>query len=519
MDIDISNPPEFEETPVDAYQGTVLPDEDDFVLEPFDIGVLEQEIKQDVPIPKPRATPKPRVKRQEVLPQTEMMKPMVVIPDSLMDTVIGRLASTVAECLEFPEASVFMALLSTASSSVATCYAVQYKTRKSVALGLYTVVEQPPATKKSYLLDVGLVPYSEAITVHNNKVRGKMREAVERKMNPDDGPRIGFNYTTDPTSAAMDGYLSKCSEGRFVVASSEQSAFMSLFPEGSYSSNNELLLKGWAGEYVAGMRAGRGAYEGTAQGSITLIAQPGSAKRVFAASNGSGLAERFIFMSEPDFLGVRKHEGRYPTKEDEADYTKAVLACVDTYSKKILSFANSDLDTRIIYDPQNLIQLRASNVAYKEILNKALINEPRMGELKDSGDMIMLSWLGKFETFTLKIAGVMHVIECLGNGCKVPDIIPDSLVFSAMELVDVLSDHIEQLIRDSGESGSDAEESAIIAALDKPLVLRAVRDRLRGRKPFRSMPGNGYKAITRRIEIMLKQGALIIGTDGKLQVA
>lgn len=515
MDIDISNPPEFEVAPVDSYHGSVMPDEDDFHITSYDIGFIE-EIHTDAPIPKPRAERKPRQKKTGNLPDYEQIRPMVSIPDELMDTVVGRLAKRTAHCLEFPEASVFMALLSTASSAVSTSYAVQYSTGKTVSLGLYTVIEQPPATRKSWLLGIGLDPYKKGIAMHNKKIKGRLREAEERKITPSDNLRLAFNSTTDPTSASMDSYLAKCSEGRFVIASAEQSAFISLFPEGTFSSTNELLLKGWAGEEVNTMRAGRPGYEGTAQGSITLVAQPGSAKRVLSASQGSGLAERFFFICEPDLLGYRKHTGEHLTPEDQKDYQGAIYKCIDIYSNKILSFANSE--DRVVYDPENLIQLRCTANAYDEFLNKARENEPRMRELKDSGDLIMLSWIGKFDTYALKVAAIMHVIECHGSGCKVPEVIPDRLVYASMDFVDVMSDHVEQLIRDAGESGVEAEESAIISKLDRPMVMRSLRDKARGVKPFRSMPGSGYQAITRRVDAMLKQGSLVIGTDGKIQV-
>lgn len=518
-EIDISSPPSFcmSDVPVDAYMHDPVESEhDEIIVTPYDVGVID--IDQHVPPPKPRAKPKPR-KKVEQLAGVEMIKPLVAIPELLRDTVIGRLADTVSDCLEFPEASVFMALLSSASSSVATSYAVQYQTRKTVALGMYTVIEHPPGTKKSYILDIGMVPYSKAIGDHNKKVKGKLREAQEGDSNLYPNLRTAFNVATDATSAAMDKRLSESSEGRFVIASAEQSAFMSLFPEaGTFSSNNELILKGFAGEYVAGMRGGRNAYEGTAQGSITLIAQTGSAKRVFAASAGSGLAERFFFLAEPDFVGHRKHEGRFPSQEDQADFVKAINACVRSYSENVLSYRNLNTDDHIVYDPENLVQLRATNAGYQLIRDKAIVNEPRMGELKESGDMIMMSWLSKYETFVLKIAGIVHVIECLGNGSQVPQTIPDKWVCAAMDLVDVMADHIQELIRECGESGSDAEQSAIIACLEKPLPFRALTEKLRGRKPFRAMPGSGYKVIKRRVEAMINQGMLVVGADGKVSV-
>lgn len=132
--------------------------------------------------------------------------------------------------------------------------------------------------------------------------------------------------------------------------------------------------------------------------------------------------------------------------------------------------------------------------------------------------MVMLSWIGKFETFVLKIAAIIHVFECHASGCKVPEIIPDSLIFASMDLIDALGKHVQQLIRDAGESGTDAEESAVISVLERPMVMRSLRDKLRGRKPFRSMPGSGYKAITARIDAMLRAGSLVIGADGKISV-
>lgn len=514
MDIDISNPPEIEVPPVELYSN-VMPDDDEFAINAYDIGVYA-EIQKDVPPPKPMAAKKPRAKRAEKFSEVDRIEPMLKIPDELMDTVIGRLAEVTAECLEFPEASVFMALLSTASSIASTAYAVQYDTGKSVALGLYTVIEQPPATKKSWLLGIGLDPYKKGINTHNRKIAGRIREAVEREQKPSPSLIPGFYYTTDPTSAGMDSHMANCSEGRFVVASAEQSAFSSLFPDGAFPSNNELLLKGWAGEDVAGMRTTRKAYEGVAQGSITLVAQPGSSRRVLNASGGSGLAERFIFICEPDLLGFRKHEGIRVSNEDQAEYRKAAQSCIDIYSNNILSFANSE--DRIIYDPDNLIQLRPTERGQQEFLLRARKNEPHMHSLKESGDMVMLSWIGKFETFVLKIAAIIHVFECHASGCKVPEIIPDSLIFASMDLIDVLGAHIQQLIRDAGESGADAEESAVISVLERPMVMRSLRDKLRGRKPFRSMPGSGYKAITARIDSMLKAGSLVIGTDGKISV-
>lgn len=434
----------------------------------------------------------------------------VVLPESIRQTVIGKMAQRVAHCMEFPEASATLALLGTSSAAVATSYAVQYKTGTPIPCGLNVTIEQPPATQKTSVLDVGLNPYMRGIIAHNKKVSAHNQDAEQRIQ-------YAFVNSTDPTSAGLDQALADCSEGRFVVASAEQSAFASLFPtDAAYASNNELVLKGWAGEYVSGQRKGRKAFSGIASSTVVLVAQPGSAQRVFSASNGTGLAERFFYLSEPSFLGRRTLHGEYLTRHDKADFDRAILACVDQYSKRIFDHADAD-GAHIVQDPENLIQLKASPEGYAAILNYRRKQEPRLGELAGKGDLMLVSWLGKIETHTLKIAAVLHVIECLAAGCEVPDVIPATLIRSALDLAVLLGEHLEQLLHDSGESGEAAEVEAVINLLaEKPLSAEEAKQALKRRSPFRAMGAGSYKAASARLKSMLAKGLLVINTQGRL---
>lgn len=518
MDLaNIDNPPEFDLPPIDQYENSVMPDDDDFHMSSFDIGVIEPEIEaHKTPMPAPRIEYK-RKPKQELVASHEEVQPFVQIPESLMDSVIGRLSSRVSECLEFPEASTFMSLLASASAAVATSYAVQYKSGTSVAAGLYVIVEQLPATQKSYLLGIGMDAYSMCIGEHNKKIFAKNREKKERKIE-DNMMLPAFSVTTDATSAALDKNLAVCSEGRFVIASAEQSALISLFPESSsFASTNELILKGYPGEYVSGMRGSREAFNGVAQGVIVLIAQPGSSRRVLAASNGSGMAERFFFLSEPAMIGSRQLLGNYVSNHEKSEYEKAVKKCVDIYTSKIFSVQNMEEKTRVMLDPKNLIQIKASNNGYLMILQARRDMEEYLGELGSDGDMVMLSWLGKFETHVLKIALTMHVFECLGNDCKVPDIIPDKFIASAMDMVMVLADHLKEMLHSSGESGFMAEEDAVIeVTLKGGMNRRQITLLLKNRKPFKAMGRGAYKAACSRVDAMIKSGSLIIDAKGNI---
>jgi len=514
MEIDISNPPSLDQIPDSRYLD-VMPDDDDFEIDAFDIGAVEVPLVSQVPLPKPER--KEYTPRKQTVDE-EFIEPVLDVPERLRNTVIGRLASVIHDKIEFPEMSSFLSLLASASCSVSTSYATQYVTGDAVALGMYVIVEQPPAMMKSYLLDVGMSPYRLSIGKHNKKINAKNREMKEREIENYMPLNRSFTETSDGTTASIDGFLSGCSEGRFVISSAEQSGLISLFPEGTYSSTNELILKGYAGEYVSGMRAGRKAFCGMVQGSVIIIAQPGSSKRVLAASGGSGMAERFIYIAEPDPIGFRRNEGKFPTRVETGPFVNACAKCVDTYSDKVMSGASENQDARIVMDPENLIRVRASDEGYAMMLAKKNGNEGYLYELKMSGEMVLMGWLSKIITHTIKIAANIHIIECLANDCKVSEVIPNWLIEDCLDLVMTLSHHIKGIMNKSGESGSSAEEETVIDLLSRGgmnkrgLVLAA-----KNRKPFKSMPG-AYKIAASRVEAMIESKILMVSSAGKIEV-
>lgn len=520
MDIDISNPPQFEVAPVDAY-ALVMPDDDEFSISAFDIGVIEHVAASEVPVPEPRPERKqykPKPKKQ-VVDDSEFVPVLMQMSERLLSTTIGKLTKVVHEKIEFPEVSTFFALLASASCSVSMAYATQYSTDSCVSLGMYAIIEQPPAMMKSYLLDVGMKPYRLGVAAHNKKVGGINRELKERDIPADQHMKRTFSETSDGTSASIDGFLSGCSEGRFVVSSAEQSGLISLFPEsGSFASTNELILKGYASEYVSGMRAGRKAFTGMVQGCVVIIAQPGSSKRVLSASGGSGMAERFIYLAEPDPIGFRRNEGHFPTRHEKEAFEQACAACVDIYSDAVLKQMAADDDARVVMDPENLIRIRASDEGYRILREAKNSTESYLYDLKVAGEMVMMGWLAKIETHVMKIAGNIHVIECISNNCKVSEVIPTWIIEESIDLVLMLSEHIKEILNSAGESGSQAEEETIIDILTgKPMERRALALKAKNRKPFKAMPA-GFKIATARIDAMVTAGSLRVSTTGKIEI-
>lgn len=435
----------------------------------------------------------------------------VVLPAAIRATELGKLAARVSHCLEFPEASALLALLAGASAAVATSYAVQYASGTAVPAGIYAVLEQPPAMQKSRLLSHAQVPYLRAMGAHNSRV-WKFNEGQKR-----DAPKAhrGFTVVTDATSAGLDMRLATCAEGRFFIASAEQAAFQSLFPENAdFATHNGLLLQGWAGEYVETIRKGRQGFSGIASGAVLVIAQPGSAQRVFSASNGTGLAERFFYLSEPTPLGNRTLHGERVTQSELAAFDTACRACVNDYSDRSLSPGGVIGPAQ---EPERLRQLRATAEGYALLLQARRDIEPTLGELARTGELLQVGWLGKIETHTLKVAAVLHVVECLGNGCTVPAEIPAQTIRTALEFVRVLGSHLADLLHDSGETGEVAEIDAVIElAISKPRPVRVLAQALRKRHPFRAMGKQAYGQATARIRAMLGEGRLVLNAKGEV---
>lgn len=435
----------------------------------------------------------------------------MTLPDGFKKTVIGKLASRMAHCLEFPEASTAMALLSGGSAAVATSYAVQYASGTPIPTGIYTVIEQPPSTSKSRLLGNAQAAFLKAMGEHNHKIR----EHNSKLEKDDPKARQGFSVSTDPTTAGMDQVLADCSEGRFFVASAEQAAFQALFPEkGDFASHNGLLLQGWAGEYASAMRKGRAAFTGHVSGSILVIAQPGSAARVFNASNGTGLAERFFYISEPTLLGTRELHGDFVRKDEIEPFRMACRACVEDYSKRRFAVLEEP------QDPESLRQLTLEDSGYLLLLEARRELEPTLGKLAKDGEMLQVGWLGKIETHTLKIAANLHVIDYLAHGKAVPETIPTATVKTALDLTRILADHFAQLLHDSGESGEVAETDSVVElVLSKPgkYTPRTLAQVLRNRHPFRAMGKESYARAMARVKAMLSEGRLRAIPDGRLE--
>lgn len=251
---------DIEQIPLEAYEQQFFEDDsglqelsDDAYqyIEGADLSkgsdkVNKEPVKTEKPANRESKYRKPQADRAANA-SAESLEEFWQIPKSIENTFIGNLALELAEVHEFPEFSMLMILLASASVSVGCAYATTYDSTEpdsTINVGLYVVVEQPPGTGKSRALNFLTNPYHEQMTLHNVKVAAKNREISERHIEiPVMKP--SFVRATAPTTASVDGKMARMAEGRFAIVSAEQSTFDSLFPQkGSFSTTNELLLCG-----------------------------------------------------------------------------------------------------------------------------------------------------------------------------------------------------------------------------------------------------------------------------------
>ena len=173
------------------------------------------------------------------------------------------------------------------------------------------------------------------------------------------------------------------------------------------ANNNDIQLNGFDGGVVNSLRAGREGYHGNVVGSITCFAQPGSIEKVLDASKGTGLAERFLFLTEKSNLGNRDH-----TKEIKPDY-----ALESEYEAACYFFKNT-LEHPYPYD--ELDTLTISESAHHKINQFRNKIEPERGRGKYSHTTFQ-GTTGKVDMQIMKIAAVLHVFSRHVTSTTIPD--------------------------------------------------------------------------------------------------
>jgi hypothetical protein len=428
------------------------------------------------------------------------------------DHILKRLCIQVAAETHLPVNTVFLMGLTVFSSIASRKYAVKYQNGEHIPIGLYSVVEQPSGTGKSWCLGTFQKPF---IAIQKELLKEVLKKIKDFEKRTGSGEELTDDeqtelkelgqkrkhlstglFVTNSTPEALEMTLNR-TNGFFSAVSSEQGLFNSLLGN-SYKSeknanNNDVMLNGFDGGHVNSIRVSREGYNGNVIGGVACFAQQGSIEVVLKSSNGTGLSERFLMLAEPHSLGKRDH-----TKQIQPDPMLSV------------NYANHcDLMKSVINDPLTLDELNnlfISNEGFLKINQYRNKIEP---DLVDGGKFSHVSLRGaasKINMQIMKIAANLHLLNY-----DMQSEIPERHVIAAIDIANELLEANLKLCKDKGIMGVKAEFTAILSLFENDQRPRTERNIIMSKSqkiPFKDFSGNKSDLIKTTLREMVEQRLL-----------
>lgn len=412
-----------------------------------------------------------------------------VIAGILKDTQLGQYATQLANARQMPIDTTILTALGVASAPVSMVYKVAYQYGGHVPACLYVATEQPPSTGKTGVLMRFMQPIQQSIKAMNAEAT-KFNAGI---ADDDDTPPKAFYrpFVSDPTPEALDGIISQQS-GHFCLASAEQGLINTALGV-SYGkdrkSNNDLILKGFSGDWHSSARITRHGYEGFVFGAVTVIAQEGTINTILDQSGGTGIAERFIMLSEPTLLGHRDHLA--PRPQPCPDLTVKYANAMEALILKYQHIKDAQLAD---YQDLEHLSLTGSDWHKLNILKQEV--EPLMLDGAKYSHEMLRGVVGKLDQRIMKLAACLHVVEKLMAGEEVGNFIGSNYIDLAIQVALLSIEQLYNAMREKGLIGLSAEKDAIYRIVAKKGVSgmpwNDLRNHAKGVQPFKSFNGRGF---------------------------
>jgi primase-polymerase (primpol)-like protein len=430
------------------------------------------------------------------------------------EQLIKRLTLTLARGIQLPPSSSFLIGLAIFSSIATRVYCVAYRYGGLLPIGIYSIAVQPPATAKTWLQS----EYKRPFEYCDDERRKAHADEIKKEQNwlNANGKHLDYNarkecfvelkknlipvlFVTNATAEALEVSLTKTG-GYFSLVSSEQTMVESvlgkLYGNELRANNNEVTLNGFDGAKSGTLRVGRETYSGRAIGGIALFAQNGSIETVLNASNGTGLCDRFLMLSESHLLGTRDHINVEPID-------RSITAEYDSLCTSIAQLAFKD-------EKEEIRVLKFTDSGYLRINEYKNYIEPDLADdAKYACHNSLRGGAGKADMKIMKIAANLHLLD----GGMDQSVIADKHVIAAIKILDDLINAALGLCHDKGIVGVKAETRAIIGYISKRTKLTNMTDiknSLRDTQPFKDMTGSKADAITKAVNDMVGRGELTL---------
>lgn len=422
--------------------------------------------------------------------------------------ILKRLAAQVASAAQMPASTVLIAGLSVFASMASRRWAVTYQDGNRLPIGIYSVLEQPPATGKSRCLSAFQKPFrvmqDEYIAYLYSELKERDESDEEYKELNAKISKAGFAlFITNSTAEGLDTVL-LASNGYFSAVSSEQGLFDSLLGlnyGADKVNNNDTLLNGYDGGHVSSKRVTRATYSGSVVGGVCCFAQPGSIEKILTSSNGTGLAERFIMLGEPHMLGRRSHGQEVTVKP----LISAAYANKCEFIKDVLN------DPKPLHE---LSTLKLSRSGYDAINQYRDEIEPHLADGGKFSHVALRGAAGKIDMTILKLAANLHLLADQDE-----EIISDDIVKSAIAIANDLLESSLTICKDKGIMGQKAEFVAILRIFEngQRLTERRIIQSRTCVEPFKSHTGNKSDLIRQNLVEMCEQELLRCDVVGSVR--
>jgi len=425
------------------------------------------------------------------------------VPDSGFKRFVIQ---TVRQC-QLPESTVFLNMVGIYASVACRKWAVCYATGGMLPIGLYVVTEQPPGTGKTRCQSIAQYPFfkiKSQLTTDTTKRLKVLEESKDRtdadeaellKLKEQEACVTSRPFITNATPEAIEKEL-LATNGYFSAVSSEQGLFNSMlglsYANGS-ANNNDLVLHGLDGGYMSSSRVTRSGYHGHVIGGIVLFAQDGSVQKILEASNGTGLAERFLMLCEPHNLGKRNHSLRVHIDEALAnEYASRCNFAEDVYQAPI--------------SKNDLAILKPSNAGYQMIEDYRQRIEP---QIDDGGKFSHIALRGAAAKIDMQILKLAANLWLLTRSDEYQPTISEDIVEAAIKIANELIESNLTICRAKGIIGITAEFKAILRIFECDKRPKSERQIIQSRstvEPFKSFTGNKSDAIRQALAGMVESG-------------
>jgi phage/plasmid primase-like uncharacterized protein len=422
--------------------------------------------------------------------------------------ILKQLALAIAKPTYLPPHTVFLIGLGVFASVACRRWCVEYQHGSILPIGLNVIGEQPSATGKSWAIGTFQKPFYTAEKDVKKAAKTRLGEFNSIDKNElTDTQRIEIEtcqkvlkstlFTTNTTAEALEQSLTH-SGGYFSAVSSEQGLFNTIlgYCYSDKASNNDLLLNGFDGGYMGSLRVSRDGYFGSVVGGAVMFAQSGGIENLLKASNGTGLAERFLLIAEKHNLGTR-------------DFTQTAIInhdLVEEYNALCEKFATYIIESPVEFNELSRLDICSDGwrcvAEYRNSIEKHLADGGRYSHITIRGAA------GKVNMQIMKIASLLHLLDDYQNKSTTIEL---KHVKSAIGIANAMLEANLKLCQDKGIVGVKAEYTAILSLFENGNKPRTERELIMSRSrvaPFKDFTGSKSELIRATLNDMVADNVL-----------